>query len=570
MDDLEQLKSLLFGAEKQALDTITERVQRPETRAVDVADVLPEALRLSHQQGDELVENLREPVGTCIRDSVRDEPGQYADALYPVMGPAIRKSIMSALRSFAQQISDSVEQSLSTKGLKWRFEAWRAGIPFGEYVVQRTLQYRVEQAYLISRENGLLIAHTHHEASRIKDSDAVSAMFTAIQDFIKESFTPDRSGRLETADMGEFTLWAVHGPHALLVCVIRGVPPRGLRADLSAILERIHFRYGDAMRDYSGDTATMPGVEEDLQQCLRFSARKAAESERRWSPTFILLVVLLLAALAYFAYQNLALSRQQAALRQAFESTPGFYVTDIDRDGGQFIVRGLADPLAESAEAVATRAGLEADRVTPAFSPFQSLDPDIVIQRARDRLKVPAGVTVEADGTGLRLAGTATEAWLDSARQLVASGMLGVDVDLSGVRSSDLDALLERATRLANGDFFFTDGAVLRDDDVPRLSEYARQLAELARDADEFDIDWAITVVGVTDAPGSLSFNETLAAERASFAATELERQGIEALRIRLSSDVDQGEFETPNPERRRVSISFEMGEAATGDQAPE
>ncbi len=570
MDDLEQLKTLLFGAEKQALDTITERVQRPETRAVDVADVLPEALRLSHQQGDELVENLREPVGTCIKDSVRDEPGEYADALYPVMGPAIRKSIMNALRTFAQQISDSVEQSLSTKGIKWRFEAWRAGIPFGEYVVQRTLQYRVEQAYLISRENGLLIAHTHHEASRIKDSDAVSAMFTAIQDFIKESFTPDRSGRLETADMGEFTLWAVHGPHALLVCVIRGVPPRGLRADLSAILERIHFRYGDAMREYSGDTSTMPGVEEDLRQCLRFSARKAADNERRWSPTFILLVVLLLAALAYFAYQNLALSRQQAALVQAFESTPGFYVTDIQRDGSQFIVRGLADPLAEPAETVAMRAGLEAGRVTPEFSPFQSLDPGIVIRRARDRLKVPDGVRAEADGAGLRLEGAAAEAWLDSARQLVASGILGVDVDLSAVRSSDLDALLERATGLASRDFFFTDGAVLRDADVPRLSEYARQLAELARDADQFEIDWAIIVVGVTDAPGSLSFNETLAAERARFAATELERQGIEALRVRLSSDVDQGEFETPNPERRRVSIRFEMGEAAAVDQEPE
>jgi hypothetical protein len=113
---------------------------------------------------------------------------------------------MHALRTLAQQINEAVEQSLTPRGLVWRMQAWRAGVPFGDFVLQKTLLYRIEQAYLISRENGLLIGHAQHEVARIKDSDAVSAMFTAIQDFVKESFSPDRTGRLETADMGEFTL----------------------------------------------------------------------------------------------------------------------------------------------------------------------------------------------------------------------------------------------------------------------------------------------------------------------------------------------------------------------------
>ncbi|MDH3546800.1 MAG: OmpA family protein, partial [Gammaproteobacteria bacterium] len=108
MNDLEELKNLLFGAEKQVLDSITERVQKPETRAVDVADVLPEAVRLSHRQGQQLVATLRAPVSQCLQESIRDEPKEYADALYPVMGPAIRKAIMNALRSFAQQINETI------------------------------------------------------------------------------------------------------------------------------------------------------------------------------------------------------------------------------------------------------------------------------------------------------------------------------------------------------------------------------------------------------------------------------------------------------------------------------
>jgi len=300
MNDLDQLKELLFGAEKQALDSISERVERREIRTADVADILPEAIHQSHQKDGELVESLTQPVGECLQQALRDDPESYGDALYPVMGPAIRKSIMHALRNFSQQINEAVEHSVSPTGLKWRWQASRAGVPFGEYVLQKTMRYRVEQAYLISRENGLLVDHVHHEASKIKDSDAVSAMFTAIQDFVKESFSPDRTGRLESADMGEFTLWAVHGPHALLVCVIRGVPPKGLRADLSAILERIHFRYGDAIRDYKGDTSTIPDVEVELERCLSFEARDESGKTRKGPPVALVVMLLLLAFAAVF------------------------------------------------------------------------------------------------------------------------------------------------------------------------------------------------------------------------------------------------------------------------------
>ena len=70
MNDLDQLKTLLFGAEKQALDSITERVGRREARTVDVAEILPEAIHQSHKSGVDLVESLTEPVGECVQLSL--------------------------------------------------------------------------------------------------------------------------------------------------------------------------------------------------------------------------------------------------------------------------------------------------------------------------------------------------------------------------------------------------------------------------------------------------------------------------------------------------------------------
>ncbi|MDH3441302.1 MAG: OmpA family protein, partial [Gammaproteobacteria bacterium] len=158
MNDLDELKTLLFGAEKETLDAIVERVEKREVRSADVADILPEAIHTSHDKSGELVASLKEPVGEVLKASFQEQPEVFGDALYPVIGPAIRKSIMHTLRTFVQEINTAVDHSLSAKGVRWRIQAWRAGVPFGEYVLQKTLLYRVEQAYLISRENGLLIS----------------------------------------------------------------------------------------------------------------------------------------------------------------------------------------------------------------------------------------------------------------------------------------------------------------------------------------------------------------------------------------------------------------------------
>ena len=130
----------------------------------------------------------------------------------------------------------------------------------------------------------------------------------------------------------------------LFVCVIRGVPPKSLRADLSAILERIHFRYGEAIRDYKGDTSTIPDAEVELERCLRFEAREESKKTRRGPPVFMLILLLLLvSAAAFFGMRSWLYSQQLEKLNAALDATPGIYVTETSRNGRDFEVRGLVD-----------------------------------------------------------------------------------------------------------------------------------------------------------------------------------------------------------------------------------
>ena len=554
MGDLEQLKELLFGAEKQALDSISARVERREVRTVDVADILPEAIYQSHRQNGDLVESLTEPVGECLQQAFHDDPQTYGDALYPVIGPAIRKAVMHALRNIGQQINTAVEHSISPRGLKWRWQASRAGVPFGEYLMQQTLQYRVEQAYLISRENGLLIGHVHHEASKIKDSDAVSAMFTAIQDFVKESFSPDRTGRLESADMGDFTLWAVHGPHALLVCVIRGVPPKSLRADLSAILERLHFRYGDAIRDYKGDTSTVSGAEDDLERCLRFEAHLESGKKKR-GPAYWMagLALLALAAIAFFGYRSWLAGQQLERFSLALEATPGIHVTDITRDDGIVTIRGLRDPLAPAIEDVAGQAGLSADAVNAVMRPFQSLEPALIEARARQLFGTVSTVDFELVGDVLVVTGNADSGWQRGI--LARYGQLaGVrEVDTSGVSNSAAELLRQRVAELDNKAFYFVDGVEFSDGHLDALQQHALALGELSGAAQAEGFNLVLTVSGATDAIGSAESNRRLAQQRAAALGAVLAGAGLQ---------VEESEASVPELGGRRARISLQLREA--------
>jgi len=560
MNDLDQLKELLFGAEKEALDSIAERVERREVRTTDIADVLPEAVHQSHSRDGELAEALAAPVGQCLQQEFRNDPQTYGDALYPVIGPAIRKSIMHALRNFSQQINEAVEHSISPKGLRWRWQASRAGVPFGEFVLQKTMRYRIEQAYLISRENGLLVGHVHHEASKIKDSDAVSAMFTAIQDFVKESFSPDRTGRLESADMGDFTLWAVHGPHALLVCVIRGVPPKALRADLSAILERIHFRYGEAIREYKGDTSTIPDVEVELERCLRFEARQESEKKGKGLPiAVILMLVLLVAAGAFLGYRDWGFAQQLDELDEAFAATPGVHISEINRSGADFVVRGLRDPLSSSVLDVAESVGVPAQRLSVEMQPFQSLEPEIIERRAAQIFADLDAAKFEVSGATLRVTGDMP--WsLRAQLQERFRTLAGVnELDVTGLTSSDRTEFEQRAESLREKAFYFDDGVELLEDYERQLRAHAEDIRKLSDDATAVGYILDIVVHGSTDSSGNVRTNEVLARQRANKATEHLNTAGV---RSKISEQIIvpvDGSPSPKDPDERFARVTLQL-----------
>ncbi|MEM9666318.1 MAG: OmpA family protein [Bacteroidota bacterium] len=431
----ETLRQVLVGPERDALDRLQVRFEALQTQYDDVqaritrvGQVLPEAILFHRDQDATLIEALRPTVESSIRHSITRDPKPLADALFPIMGPAIRRAIQRALRDLVATMNRALEYSFTLRGLRWRVEAYRTGVPLAEVILRHTLRYRVEQVFLIHRSTGLLLAHVTADHIESMDPDLVSGMLTAIQSFVHDSFGADDEDHLESLRMGDLTVRAAQGPEAVLAAVVRGVPPPELQRVLETALEEVHEQLGSVLSAFDGQTEPFELTRPLLEGCLQ---AQYAELPKRHGTLATLAVLAGLALLVIVALQVRGHLRWQAAV-EALHAQPGIVVTETQRRG-QAIIEGLRDPLSVDPAAVLEAHGLAPDEVTLAWQPYQSLEPSLSLARAYYTLQPPPGVSLTLEGTTLRATGTAPASWVDVSQQMARV--------LPGIRAFDARAL---------------------------------------------------------------------------------------------------------------------------------
>ena len=155
-DDLERLRTILLGDSLGALDARVADVERAED---ELHARLPSAIERAGQGSgaERMATALATPVTRALGTAVRENRELIVDVLFPVIGPAIRKAIAETMRSLVADINRTVESSFTPRGIRWRIEAWRSGVPYAEIVLKQSLKYRVDHVFLIERDSGLVL-----------------------------------------------------------------------------------------------------------------------------------------------------------------------------------------------------------------------------------------------------------------------------------------------------------------------------------------------------------------------------------------------------------------------------
>jgi OOP family OmpA-OmpF porin len=531
--EITELRRLLVGEERRRLEELERRLDDLSLTPEELADKLPDAVALRTARDKQLARSLAPTLQDAFGESVRRNPQNIAHAIFPILGPAIRKAIGETMAGIVNTINRAIEHSLSLRGLRWRIEAWRTGVPFAQIVVKHALVYRVEQVLLIHAETGLLLAEVTAEGLPAQDADIISSMMTAIRDFVQDSFDSgsEEGGDLRTFEVGEKTVLVEQGPQAHIAAVVSGQPPGSVLEQLQATLETIHLHFTVPLADFDGDAtpfeSTRPLLQESLQTVVATDrpARLGLAPRTAW--VVAILVVVVLATLALRSAQ-----RWRAALT-LLENEPGIVLIEPERGWRAWRLSGLRDPAAAEPMRLLARMGVDTTRIETRWRPYVSFEPSLVLARANRTLDPPASVTLALGGDTLFAGGSATPEWIAG---LVRSSSLPpgvIAVDVSGVTEILPPELAELKDEVEQHRVEFAIGSVALDATARGvLDEVATAFQRLRNVADERNYAAALNIVGRTDTTGSNETNRLLSQQRADGARSILAGRGIPGVSI--------------------------------------
>lgn len=522
----QELRALLLDPERRRLRAVEQRLEDPQLNVDQVSRVLPEAVLRRSTSDHDLGVALGPVVGDAIRASVRKDPQPIVDAIFPIIGPAIRRAIATAFAELAQSINTALEHSFTPRGLAWRFEAMRTGKSFGEVVLSHSLVFRVEQLFVIHRESGLLVEHRTAPGVQALAPDLVAAMLTAITDFVRDSFHVSKQEGLESMGLGDLTVWVEQGPAATIAAVVRGHAPVTYRQTMQRTVEELHRVHGGDLDRSAATGATFPIRSDVLEPCLVSQLQQSTQGTA--TRRLALMGAVVLVALGWWLVPRVVRSYRVGKYLSALRAEPGVVVASSGRDAGRYVVSGLRDPLARDPATLLAGFKLDSSDVRAHWEPYVALRPEFVTERARRALHPAATTELTMRADTLLMRGIASRAWRERALQL-SPAIAGVGaVDVGALQDSLHVALQQRADSVRRIVLPFDMGAVtLAPAFDQAFDSLSTQLVRLIADATSNDIAVDVQVRGAADTVGAAAVNAGLRVGRANAIRQRLLDAGI-------------------------------------------
>jgi outer membrane protein OmpA-like peptidoglycan-associated protein len=558
-DEMVQLRSLLLGLESEKVEELYERLEKQKIQPEDISSILPEAVMLRATEDKKLGEAIVPTIEHAVSVSVQQDLNILSEALFPILGTAIRKAIASALEETIQSLNQTLNHSLSLQSLKWRMEAAQTGKSFAEIVLLRTLLYRVEQIFLIHKHTGLVLQHVVAPLVIIQDPDLVSAMLTAIQDFVKDSFTLKKGDGLQSLQFGELTIWIEEGPQAVVAGIIRGNAPQEFRGIFQDAIGKIHLKFNQELRDYNGDNELFLPSKVYLENCLQ--AQYKSSSKKKYNYVGILsgLSAIALSIWGFFYVQQ---QLRWNAYVHHLNSLPGIVITKAERQNGKYLISGMRDPIVGEINQISQQFQINQGDIRASWEYYLSLEPEILTKRAKNLLKPPNTVSLQtkSDGT-LQISGSSSNQWISTTRKNWKFIPGITQLDEQGLVDENIQKLQSYQREIEQLIFFFSEGkSELIPGEFDKLKRLAVNFQKLLQTAKSLQKNVEIKIIGHASSDGTESQNIIISQVRARKISTYLNVYGFNNIKIQT---IGLGTKETLNSEdlnlNRRVSLKVDI-----------
>ena len=373
------------------------------------------------------------------------------------------------------------------------------------------------------------------------------------------------------------TVWVEQGPLAILAGVIRGNPPQDLKAVFVETIEKIHLWQVRDLEAFEGDASPFERSRPLLEACLKAERQGAAGEKTGARRKFVstplkVALAVVVAGLALLAVFSVRRNRRWNDYLARLGAMPGIVVTSSESRGGKLFINGLRDPLARDPAAMLGPAKLDAADVVATWRPYQGLDPELVLARAKRVLEPPPAVRLEVRDGVLSASGAAPHRWIAAARKesrLIPGILRFEDRDVVDTDRRDLEAV---KGRIENRLFLFSPGsAELSPSEAAKLPEATADFARLQAIAASMDLTARVEVTGRGDSEGTDDINRPLSRRRAERVVAALGAKGIgtaNIVAVGVGSARPLREERTDEDKQYNRSVSFRvvLGDVRAGE----
>lgn len=571
---LETLRRILIGKE---VDKAAAEI-RAESREM-VADVLSEALH-DREKKDGSVQRIIQPIiAKSVEKSLINQRKDFIDYLYPLVGSLVRKAVTVFFTDFIEKTNEVIENSITAKGLKWRISAWRSGVSFSEYVASQTFIFKVEQVFLIHKETGNLLKSVVADSFDEQDADLVSAMLTAINDFVADSFhrSDERSEQhLDTVKTDDFTLLIRQGPQAILVAAVSGNISRKATSQLQITLEEIQRIYLTDFKEYTGDSKPFDTADALLQDCLLSEVRDEHQKTSK-KPIFgWLLVVVVLCIIAWFSFGWWSASHTINKINE-LEQPPGVLIQKLVADGRYDIkLSAMRDPAAQKIEEWLSQSSIDQTYISIAETSFISVDKALITQKIS--AIVDEYETIDIDTQSMALTGKLelNEYQILKARidRIPGAELFKIDsqaiefidneIDLSENNAVNEQIFIRLVGEISSIQIGFDVGeTALSPEQGSGLDKVSEHYSNIERLAKKLNRSTNLVIVGASDSTGERGFNQRLSGQRSLVVREALIARGLKPEHV---FSVGIGEIELPGNIKTTRKVLFNVMFAELND----
>lgn len=561
-DDLERLRALVLGNDyKQAIEDVAKK-----GFTQSVSDVVSEALVLRGEKDSSVTETLTPVINSTIKESVEKNPQTIVNIIHPIIGPSIRKAVSTAVLDLLLSINEIVERSVGVNSIKWRFEAWRAGMPYTQYVLLKNIKYRVDQVFLINKSSGVLMSSVSNELYFDEDSDLVSSMLTAINDFVIDSFQISSDGSLERIRFGDRVIQINVGQKTILALAVTGMVTRKLKEKATKTLEEIEREHKNIINAFDGNTESMVTVMPLLESCLL--EEKFKKQEKNKKPWIAIIIILLFVSwFGYNWFKESQIKKETNRIIQQISQKPGFIVLDHFHDNEKLNIKLIQDPSVNPPEPQNFETFNLIKPVEFNISYSNILQREVWMTYLNNHYNFLEKPTLNLEKKLLIINGKIKQdEWLklkqDQNIKNVINKINVLDYQIvipENKNDIELKLISKLKKEINNTQFFFkSNESELKDEEKNKLVSLSNNISQLQSLLKKRNLSIGqLLVLGYTDGIGNKTTNINLGKKRAEYIANYLIQQGIPEKIIDTYSMTNQANQPLSQEKQRRVDITI-------------